>query len=485
MIPISLTNALTPVVLSLLLLSTVNAWSTKEKSLRITVKVPGMKESSGHSFSSFRLNAKKSSKFDRILDDFIGKKFGAGEAFYGKRTSTLSDEEYAELTKDEKSKEEVAAEYENQPLKNNAILLVGEPEADVIQWIALELLEKGFNVRLAVQDQKRAIQELGQPGFNVDMVKLSTDSKFERYARAIQDVQAIIFCSNYYPFDSLLGSKSQKNFEIAEKIINLATKAKEAKVGSVQKIVHLSRYLPNLTSKKSNNPIDFLGEAGALVFNALWEGSETLRSDGYFFDKFRNSHKEFEQVIKKSTFDYVIVRAPASVLYARPGAKDNLGAVVGQELAPTEKQDLRIATLDLAEATVQSLLLENINNISFTPYSTEISSSSAVNPLPKVVSKKSTSSQGLYDGGVIARVPRDSYYSILRLDEETDIPQEAQADQESKEQRAAREAKNAEVFTAMRSTYMIRPPEQYRSQISEDKQVEEYWERLLKKLPKD
>ena len=35
----------------------------------------------------------KSTKFDRVIDDFIGKKYGSGQYFYGPRTSGLSEEE--------------------------------------------------------------------------------------------------------------------------------------------------------------------------------------------------------------------------------------------------------------------------------------------------------------------------------------------------------------------------------------------------------
>jgi hypothetical protein len=39
----------------------------------------------------------KSTKFDRVIDDFMSKKYGSGQYFYGPRTSGLSEEEYAEL----------------------------------------------------------------------------------------------------------------------------------------------------------------------------------------------------------------------------------------------------------------------------------------------------------------------------------------------------------------------------------------------------
>jgi len=38
------------------------------------------------------------SRFQRSIDDFVGKRYGAGEAFYGRRTSDMSDEVNKALT---------------------------------------------------------------------------------------------------------------------------------------------------------------------------------------------------------------------------------------------------------------------------------------------------------------------------------------------------------------------------------------------------
>ena len=75
----------------------------------------------------------KKSKMDRVIDDFIGKRFGAGDYFYGERVSQLTDEEYMEQY--EAVDEEELVE---RPLKDNAILLVGSLEA-MGQWVAFEL----------------------------------------------------------------------------------------------------------------------------------------------------------------------------------------------------------------------------------------------------------------------------------------------------------------------------------------------------------
>ena len=80
----------------------------------------------------------KKSKFDRVVDDFIGKRFGAGDYFYGERISQLTDEEY--MNQYEAVDEEETLE---RPLKDNAILLVGSLEA-MGQWVAFELAGKCF-----------------------------------------------------------------------------------------------------------------------------------------------------------------------------------------------------------------------------------------------------------------------------------------------------------------------------------------------------
>jgi hypothetical protein len=59
---------------------------------------------------------KKSTKLDRVISDFIGKRYGAGEAFYGKRVSDLDEDTYLELRGVDKKKEFAA-----KPLKDNAV----------------------------------------------------------------------------------------------------------------------------------------------------------------------------------------------------------------------------------------------------------------------------------------------------------------------------------------------------------------------------
>lgn len=84
---------------------------------------------------------KKSTLFDRVVDDFVGKRYGAGEKFYGRRLSKLSEAQYSDLMRGSDEPEEAASNIE---LKDNAILVVGEPGSPVhvMQWVVQELLGK-------------------------------------------------------------------------------------------------------------------------------------------------------------------------------------------------------------------------------------------------------------------------------------------------------------------------------------------------------
>jgi hypothetical protein len=130
-------------------------------------------------YSKKSAKIKKSTKVDRIIDDFMGKRYGNGEFFYGKRTSDLSEEEFVEKTGGSKIPDD------DGPLRENAILIVGGIET-MAQWIAFDLAEKGFTIRIACEDRKNAIEWFGLPGNNVDIISLTSSSTDEKFARAVQ-----------------------------------------------------------------------------------------------------------------------------------------------------------------------------------------------------------------------------------------------------------------------------------------------------------
>ena len=152
-------------------------------------------------------NGKLPSKFDRIIEDFIGKRYGAGEAFYGKRKSDMTDEELANTLP---TKQQELSDLST-PMRDNAILIVGSIDT-IGMWSAFELNEKGFNIRVACSDLKEAINIYGLPRNNVDLIELKgNQASDESYAAAVDGVQAIIICPNFSPYlDFGLGSKNAR-----------------------------------------------------------------------------------------------------------------------------------------------------------------------------------------------------------------------------------------------------------------------------------
>lgn len=264
----------------------------------------------------------KKSKFDRVVDDFIGKRFGAGDYFYGERISQLTDEEYVNQYEAVDEEEKV-----ERPLRENAILLVGSLEA-MGQWVAFELAEKGFNIRVAVASKAQAVKIFGQN--NVDIVELSdqqaTATGENPYAKALSGVQAIVFLPAFKPFLDVgpLAATSRAEMAVASRVLDAARAAKasqQKRSSEIQKVVFVSRVVPWLLDNKSSSSSSSSSSGGKVNFlSALL--NERVDSDLY--NGFRLVHADFEQKVRESGFDYVVVRAPPVVEEAKEGARSEL-----------------------------------------------------------------------------------------------------------------------------------------------------------------
>lgn len=128
----------------------------------------------------------------------------------------MSEEEYENISgKGRRERQEM----ENKPLRENAILLVGDVHSGFPEWIVFDLYERGFNIRLACTDKKKAIYVYGLPGFNVDIVELSPTSSDQEIARVVQGSQAIIFCGNFEPTVNLFTENMKKVQSVCDKVI--------------------------------------------------------------------------------------------------------------------------------------------------------------------------------------------------------------------------------------------------------------------------
>jgi hypothetical protein len=263
----------------------------------------------------------KSSKFDRVIDDFVGKRFGAGEAWYGKQKSTMSDEEASEIENQRRPKLIV----KDEDLKKNAVLLFGDYSSlDAIgDWIAFDLSAKGFNIRVASFDLTKSIQLFGLPGNNVDILTLSATSDEDSFLRAIKDVQAVVFVGNFNPslFDSSQGDDYVTSVGKMMRCImkNNGKTSGDSEI-DVKKVVLVSRCLGS-DSPQSNSirpPTPF--ETISAVFNSFLN-DDPLPISLRVFDEFRRKHQGVEALVRDSGIEYSIVRAPERVIQSRVGAK--------------------------------------------------------------------------------------------------------------------------------------------------------------------
>lgn len=104
--------------------------------------------------------------------------------------------------------------------------------------------------------------------------------------------------------------------------------------------------------------------------SSLLSGVVSASNEVYY--PFLQLHCEAEDAVRSSGLEYVVVRAPAVVQNARPGAVDVLStctdrewkaAMVGEGRSASSLNNALVGSLDLAEAVVQSLLLEQIEGM--------------------------------------------------------------------------------------------------------------------------
>ena len=400
------------------------------------------------------------SKFDRALDDFIGKRYGNGEAFYGKRLADMDDEEYLERYGERESKQQI--DWNAQELKKNSILLVGGME-EIGQWISFELVEKGFSVRIVCDDIKQAIETYGLPGNNVDLVELNSESNKYLYLRAIENVQAVVICSAFEPAASGPFSKLSNRIEslnIASKILDIASDVSQSngKKSKLKKLLSLSRYVP----------LKFLtsGSKSSLFDSFFGTGSSSLSDNRY--NDFRSIHARFEDKVRSlrenTNIEYAILRAPPLVDSIRDGGQNSLMLLQeGSEEASliNESDTLRIGMLDMAEAAVQTLIQDSpfiTYTLSEVPQRGSTSLDDEDMPLIRSTAMEEEfgeAPQKMYNDDS-EREPRRAYYSILDMDD-----------------------------VDMRTSYMLKPKEAYIALLEEDESVENYWTSRLINLEKD
>ncbi len=383
---------------------------------------------------------KQNTRFARGLDDFVGKRYGAGEAFYGKRKSEMSEEDFQAMRLLRAPKQEEIV----QDLRNNAILVVGGIE-DVNQWAVFDLLEKGFNIRVATTDKAKAVESFGLDGENVDIVVC--DGQYgpspDEFEYLMGGVQAAIFADNL-----IVNNKgAQEECVLAQRIMKHVIEQQKVKGRDELKKVVLVSHAGGFKGGKGigNKILDKL-------FNPFG------RAEGGPNEVIGKRHAALEKTIRDSGYDYVIVRTPPIVQTAGDCSEVDLELTQESSFeSPAPQVGGVVGLLDLAETAVQALI-QDFSGISFTVRSVDEDTGDA-SDLPLVKSSAMEAEYGeapkrMRRGSL--RVPRPSYYNVL--------------DMQDRE---------------MKTSYLLRDTEVLKNEIDEDAACEAYWADQFSRLALD
>jgi hypothetical protein len=158
---------------------------------------------------------------------------------------------------------------------------------------------------------------------------------------------------------------------VMERLLDTSKQSHEAEVGEVQKLVLLSRYVPPPEGSPPSPTGSPLLSSAASYLSSLAGSllSGVVSATNEVYSSFLQLHCEAEETVRSSGLEYVVVRAPAVVQNARPGAVDVLSTCTDREwraaagAGRSALDNALVGSLDLAEAVVQSLLLEQIEGM--------------------------------------------------------------------------------------------------------------------------
>lgn len=217
--------------------------------------------------------------------------------------------------------------------------------------------------------------------------------------------------------------------------MDIAIRAQKASVGTVKKIIGISRYCDDSITKTSWLSFDY--------------------PQSKLYDNFKQIHYNMEQTIKsQDAFEFVVVRAPPVVAVTRAGSKYDL--VLTNPDRPVKDSPIcpvqQIGILDLAEAVVHTLIID-VSMFSFTAYEDNkyLNEEDDGTILPDDLETSTLSS--VEKPVESSRIPRKAYYSILNM--------------------------NAQ---EMKASYNMKSADAYDMQLTEDELVERYWQRKFDDL---
>jgi uncharacterized protein YbjT (DUF2867 family) len=270
--------------------------------------------------------ARKLSKNARLMDDFFGKRMGAGTVFYGESLSDMDDETYAKKVEGGNDND---ARLEIKALRENPVLVVGAT-GKTGQWVVTDLLSKGFSVRAFVRNLNKAEDLFGWDGSNLDVFEGNVKD-LSALTEAMKGALAVIYCAGSR---EVIGPNAfaQVDGLGVENAVKAAQLSGEGGVPSVRKFILLS-------SIGVSKP-DGYGFVGKLL-------GDPLKAKARGEDAVRRGNLE----------SYCIVRAG--------GLRDGDGTKRAIEIGQGDVfGKCGVSRLDVAQMLVQALV-QDVNNVTF------------------------------------------------------------------------------------------------------------------------
>jgi uncharacterized protein YbjT (DUF2867 family) len=280
--------------------------------------------------------ARKLSKNQRLLDDFLGKRMGQGNVFYGEALADLDDDAYAQKV-EAQSKNDKDERLEVRPLRDNPVLVVGAT-GGTGQWVVSDLLSKGFSVRAFVRNLDKAEDLFGWDGANLDVFEGDVKDA-EALREASRGALAVVYCAGSR---EILGGNSFEQVD-GVGVENAVQAARESGGGpgarpSVRKFILLSSI-----GVSKPDEYGFFGKLLGDPLKAKARGERAVRQSGLE--------------------SYCIVRAAG--LRDGDGVKRRIEVGQGDRFGRSG-----VSRLDVASMLVQALV-QDVNNVTFEVRNTE------------------------------------------------------------------------------------------------------------------
>uniref|UniRef100_A0A6T6BC83 Rhodanese domain-containing protein n=1 Tax=Compsopogon caeruleus TaxID=31354 RepID=A0A6T6BC83_9RHOD len=167
-----------------------------------------------------------SSAFDRALDDAMNRRMGNGHIFYGRRAPEQNE---IIMSMSLKKEEEGSDETNMLEYRPNPVVVVGAL-GRLGEWVALKLMDAGFNVRILVPSLIKAESTFGPDGANLDILEGDVRNAVW-VTEATKGASAVVCVIDHYSrpnFWRMFGSTENQTSRVDQEGVPILAAAAEA-----------------------------------------------------------------------------------------------------------------------------------------------------------------------------------------------------------------------------------------------------------------